>query len=515
MIGELINHLWQSTLFALAACCLIILFRKGSSWSRHFIAWTAIIKFLIPFSVLGWVLPFSTESESFWKFSFLSGVPELGEKASLTNFEYLPLDIPMEAVTPEFPWTTFIIFAWLCGFTILFTRRWVQYLRCKRSIAATSRPADKGWQNLAQLILGNHEHTPPKIVLSADENLHAGVFGLVNTTIVIPEKMDKAFGPSDREAFLRHELQHVLKKDNLWLFIQKCIRDLLWFHPLAYWLDMQISSEREMMRDEEVLQKTNNIKSYINCLMKASNIELPSSYATSVGLKGSPFARRLKAIASYKSNVLKKLISATASVTTIIALAIVFLVSTSPVQAQDDDAYRDEISVKELLRKHQELQARMEESERSLNNTAEEYAKVQMRLRKALMNSDNDGDLSPDELGIADQLLARWQDEMEERQIIDDHEFLIRWEDENREDLDRADDLMEVTEESMRARDILKRKKLRFKDIHKKLRDVDSLSEERELSIIEQHMVAELKSTAESLHRDLAPYLDDEDENEE
>ena len=503
MTQNLIDHLWQSTCFGIIACVLILLFRNGSSWSRHFIAWAALLKFLVPLSLFKGLLPYSLKWESLWEI-----LPFVGRQAMDTNIStdelYLPtMDVPALTSSPEFPWASLLIFAWLSGFLILFTRRCNQYLRCKRSIAKTSQPADTGWQNLAQAILGTQGHTQPNIVISADDQLHAGVFGLVNTTIVIPEKMDRAFDPSDREAFLRHELQHVIKKDNLWLFFQKCIRDLLWFHPLAYWLDRQISSEREMMRDEEVLQKTNNITSYINCLMKASNIDLPSSYATSVGLKGSPFARRVKAIASYKSNIIRKVISGFVSVFAVTAMATIFVVSTNPVQANDDeDDNRERLSVKQLLHKHLELQEEMEKVKSSLNETASEYERTSGQLRRALLSDDFSEDLSPDEAELADRFLARLEEHMAKQ---------------DRRERDREEEGDEEGTSDFDDEDI-PREKLHMmanhlEEINGSLEWLDKQSEERGLTDREQAKVRELKVAKEHLHKTLDQYRDHLDED--
>ena len=52
MIGELTNHLWQSTLFAVAAGLLTVAFRKNRAQVRYWLWFSASLKFLIPFSLL-------------------------------------------------------------------------------------------------------------------------------------------------------------------------------------------------------------------------------------------------------------------------------------------------------------------------------------------------------------------------------------------------------------------------------------------------------------------------------
>src|SRR5690349_8624883 len=51
MTEALINHLWQSTLFALSAALATLAFRRNSAGVRFLLWWAASLKFLIPFSV--------------------------------------------------------------------------------------------------------------------------------------------------------------------------------------------------------------------------------------------------------------------------------------------------------------------------------------------------------------------------------------------------------------------------------------------------------------------------------
>ena len=46
------NHLWQSTLFAIAAGLLTLFLRKHHAKARHWLWLAASLKFLIPFSLL-------------------------------------------------------------------------------------------------------------------------------------------------------------------------------------------------------------------------------------------------------------------------------------------------------------------------------------------------------------------------------------------------------------------------------------------------------------------------------
>ena len=52
MIGELSNHLWQSTVFVALAALLAAALRKNRAHIRHAVWVTASLKFFVPFSLL-------------------------------------------------------------------------------------------------------------------------------------------------------------------------------------------------------------------------------------------------------------------------------------------------------------------------------------------------------------------------------------------------------------------------------------------------------------------------------
>ena len=52
MISELANHLWQSTLFAVAVGLLTVMCRKNRASVRYWLWLTASVKFFIPFTLL-------------------------------------------------------------------------------------------------------------------------------------------------------------------------------------------------------------------------------------------------------------------------------------------------------------------------------------------------------------------------------------------------------------------------------------------------------------------------------
>src|SRR5215471_17723045 len=52
MISNLANHLWQSTMFLIAAGLLTLVFHRNGARVRYWLWFSASIKFLLPFSML-------------------------------------------------------------------------------------------------------------------------------------------------------------------------------------------------------------------------------------------------------------------------------------------------------------------------------------------------------------------------------------------------------------------------------------------------------------------------------
>lgn len=217
-------------------------------------------------------------------------------------------------------WEAVALLVWGVGFAVLGVVWARQYFQMRRMLNAKSEEAGEVWQELAVDVWKKGIRAMPEILVCREEGALAGVFGVFRPEVVIPASLEGELSQGEREAFLRHEFQHVYKRDTLWLFVQTLIRNLFWMHPLVWWLDRQISAEREILRDEEVIRKTENVTSYLNCLMKVSKIKLPGSYATSVGIMGAPFVKRIKSLSRFGKSRAGDVASAVGSVLAVVAL---------------------------------------------------------------------------------------------------------------------------------------------------------------------------------------------------
>jgi hypothetical protein len=92
------------------------------------------------------------------------------------------------------------------------------------------------------------------------------VIGFVNPAIVIPRWLLQELSPSELQQILLHELAHLRRWDDWTNLAQKILKALLFFHPAAWWIEKQLSLEREMACDDAVVAETANPRAYAECL---------------------------------------------------------------------------------------------------------------------------------------------------------------------------------------------------------------------------------------------------------
>ena len=92
------------------------------------------------------------------------------------------------------------------------------------------------------------------------------MIGFVNPAVVIPRWLLQELSPSELQQILLHELAHLQRWDDWTNLAQKILKALLFFHPAAWWIEKQLSLEREMACDDAVVAETANPRAYAECL---------------------------------------------------------------------------------------------------------------------------------------------------------------------------------------------------------------------------------------------------------
>jgi uncharacterized protein (TIGR03435 family) len=315
---SVLNHLWQSSLFAVAAGLLTLLLKRNSARTRYWLWFAASLKFLIPFSLL-----VNAGSRVEWR-----SAPAIVQPALSIPLEQvftapsLILTAPEVAPHEANHWPVFLAAAWVCGFLSVLFSWWRQWRRIHVAVR-TAKPAG--------LLFGIKTMSSPTL-------LEPGVFGVFRPVLLLPEGIAERLKPDQLEAIVAHELCHVRSYDNLAAAIHMLAEAIFWFHPLLWWIGKRLVDEREVACDEEVLRLGSEPQVYAESILKVCKLYLESPLDCVSGITGSDLRKRIRIImthpVSLKLNVGRKLLLTLAGMAAVTAPIVVGVLNAPRIRAQ-------------------------------------------------------------------------------------------------------------------------------------------------------------------------------------
>jgi bla regulator protein blaR1 len=300
MIGALTNHLWQSTLFAIAAGLMTIAFRKNHAKVRYWLWLSASLKFLIPFSML-----IAIGSQLQWVPAAQKLATQVAGSAIQFTVEqisepFAQAATPTPSMAAPTDWLPVVVLAmWLCGFLAIAFTRLRAWLRIRDAIRASTSAKICGARTPACSVHTRVNASDSKIQIRTSPGLlEPGVAGLFHPILLLPEGIAERLTPSQLEAVLAHELCHIRRRDNLSASLHMMVEALFWFHPLVWWIGARLVEERERACDEEVLSLGNQASVYADAILHVCKLYLESPLACISGVTGSDIRRRIEVIMS-------------------------------------------------------------------------------------------------------------------------------------------------------------------------------------------------------------------------
>jgi beta-lactamase regulating signal transducer with metallopeptidase domain len=244
MIGALLDHLWQSTLFCGGVWLLMFGLRANGAALRHWLWMLASLKFLLPFSVLfslgslaGLFPPVAAQPDLFGE-AFSAAAPVVSPTSSLSI-----------AVSPDVPAAlgleALLTGVWATGASLVFLR-WLAAWRAASRISRAARPAPGA---------------PPDARIT-DENIEPSAARVFHPVVLLPAALlGKLTGPQ-LQAVLAHEREHISRHDNLKANVHRVVEALFWFYPLVWWIGHRLLEERERACDEAVIDRGHDPADY-------------------------------------------------------------------------------------------------------------------------------------------------------------------------------------------------------------------------------------------------------------
>ena len=275
MMQALANHLWQSTLFAVAIGILSYLLRGDSAQVRYWLWWAASLKFLLPFSLL----------------------TALGASLAATTPGLVPEAWTNTIVVVAAPfaersaWAPGVVLLglWIGGVVFLLGRWLIGTLRLRAILKTSDRDA-------TDIRIGNRTIA----VYRTDERVEPGVVGIWQPVLLLPHGIEHRLNPAQLEAVLAHEVTHIERGDNLTAAVHMLVEAAFWFHPLVWWIGARLIDERERACDEMVVAAGHDRSTYAEGILDVCELYVATPIRCAAGISGSDLKRRVTQIMRYQ-----------------------------------------------------------------------------------------------------------------------------------------------------------------------------------------------------------------------
>lgn len=295
-IAHAIDHIWQSTLFAIAVGLLTLLFQHNRARVRFALWFAASVKFLVPFSVIVWLGSWIESSalsalgpfDPFGASGSFAGLPlvvGIGQSLSRTMMTaFWPSTITISDVTGA--WLSLsLLGVWTVGFIAIVAAR-VRLSRRLWDIVLTAR----------RVVLIDVQ-VPKRLQVGLAEGLlEPGVIGWMRPVLLLPADIEDHLTRPQIEAIVAHELCHVRRFDNMTAAIHMLVEAIFWFHPLVWWLGARLIDERERACDEHVLRTVGGPGLYAQGILNVCKRYVQSPLASVSGVGSANVRQRIEAI---------------------------------------------------------------------------------------------------------------------------------------------------------------------------------------------------------------------------
>lgn len=321
MTDLLLDHLWQSTLFAAAAGLLALAFTRNSAGIRYWLWFAASVKFLIPFSAM-------TLLGSLLFRTILPTAPPPIFDGIRTAVE--PFTGPARVLAPattDFDVGPWLLALWAFGvavIVIIWAMRWLKLRAMLRTAAPLAIAA-------------------PLPVKSSSALLEPGLVGIFRPVLLLPEGIAARLTQPELDAVLAHELCHLRRHDNLLATIHMAVAALFWFHPLVWWIGARLIEEREQACDETVIETGTDPQTYAEGILKVCRLYLHSPLACAAGISGADLKKRMETIMENRISLRltaakKMLLAGCATITLVLPIASGMIGTAALAQSQPSKA---------------------------------------------------------------------------------------------------------------------------------------------------------------------------------
>ena len=274
VIAALLDHLWQSTLFAGVIALSMPLFRHQAASLRFWLWFTASTKFLFPFALLTLlgrdVLSLLSPAGTMPVFTLI--------RPAAVHFAVFaaPLAAPAPARIPA---ADLVLVLWAAGFSAIAFHALSRWLDLRAILQDANPVAMEAPVPVKYNIMAGARAGGP---VAADHSVAGGTGAASHTR--------------GNECRPGHEICHLRRRDNLLTALHMLVEGLFWFHPLVWWIGQRLCEERERACDESVLSAGVRPLVYADGILKTCRFYVQSPLACASGVSGADLKLRIGAI---------------------------------------------------------------------------------------------------------------------------------------------------------------------------------------------------------------------------
>jgi len=275
MITGLLDHIWQSSLFAGGIGLLTLLFRRNEAGVRFWLWFAASLKFLLPFAALAMMGEYLSRL-----------LPEPVLPRSLLVLQPAAEKISAQARMlaarhgEALDLAPLLMATWLLGLAVILGVHGLRWMRLRAVMAAAQKLALPG----------------PVAIKASDSTLEPGLVGIFKPVVLLPQGLLAHLSVSEREAILAHEFTHFARRDNLTAALHMAVEALFWFTPPVWLIGARLMAERERACDEKVLAGGHDPEIYAGSIIKVCKFCVQSPLACASGASGADLNRRVRQI---------------------------------------------------------------------------------------------------------------------------------------------------------------------------------------------------------------------------
>lgn len=193
-------------------------------------------------------------------------LPLLGGLTSSQGTSLHAANLSKSVITLPLSWTLYLFTAWaaIALWALLGVGRGLWHLHVLRKTCVPIDPALLD-ARLQETLARNQ--SPRAVALCTSDQVQVPTaIGILRPAVVLPLWVMQELSPGELSQIVLHELAHLRRWDDWTNLTQKVVKALFFFHPAVWWIEKQVSMEREMACDDAVLAETASPRAYAECL---------------------------------------------------------------------------------------------------------------------------------------------------------------------------------------------------------------------------------------------------------